>query len=98
MGFAVTAAFRALRPLTTPVPERQARRSTPEREAPAGGLLGYGWSRIFTAPSCLFWKISYASGAWSSGILWEAKSSTPRGSEGARRRGRRVSGGGVALA
>src|SRR4028118_952669 len=43
------------------------------------------------APSCLFWKISYACGAWSSGNLWVAKSSTPSGSEGAMRSGMMVS-------
>ncbi len=39
-----------------------------------------GFRMIFTAPSCFFWKMSYACGACSSGSSWVANESTPSGS------------------
>src|SRR5690606_31322995 len=53
----------------------------PGRAGEAGArAAGHGCSRILIAPSCFFWKISYACGAFSSGQRCVARSITPSGS------------------
>ena len=50
------------------------------RWPPAARSRCQGLSTTLMAPSCFFWKISYACGASSKESRWVAKSSTPSGS------------------